>query len=151
MKLLVRNIARTVKAEELKVLFEKFGTVQSCTIVKDKDTGISKGFGFVEIPNPGQSKAAMKSLNGTVFSGSMLRVKKAISAEERSANEAKVAEKKSAKAEAKEEAQKAEAEQKAARQEEKFEAEETAAIKTFTSKTKSYGKNKGVNSHIWKK
>ncbi|WP_179952038.1 RNA recognition motif domain-containing protein [Marinicella rhabdoformis] len=151
MKLLVRNIARTVKEEELKAAFEKFGTVQSCSIVIDKETGISKGFGFVEIPNPGHCKAAMKSLNGKELAGSLLRVKKAESAEDREAKENKAIEKKEAKAKAKEEAKKAEEQRKEERQEERLEAEESAAIKSFTSKTKSYGKNKGVNDHIWKK
>ena len=151
MKLLVRNIARTVKEDELRAVFEKFGAVQSCTIVIDKDTGISKGFGFVEIPNPGHGKAAMKSLNGKELAGSLLRVKKAESAEDREAKENKAIEKKDAKAKAKEEAKKAEELRKEERQEERLEAEESAAIKSFTSKTKSYGKNKGRNDHIWKK
>ena len=151
MKLLVRNIARTVKEEELKTLFEKFGSVQSCSIVIDKATGISKGFGFVEIPNPGHGKAAMKSLNGKELAGSLLRVKKAETAEDREAKETKAAEKKSAKAKAKEEARAAEEQLKEERKEEKFAAEESAAINAFTSKNKSNGKNKGRNADIWKR
>ncbi len=77
MKLLVRNIARSTTESELQSLFEPFGTVQSCTIVMDKDTGGSKGFGFVEMPKQGDAKAAMKSINGKEISGSKLRVKKA--------------------------------------------------------------------------
>lgn len=76
MKLLVRNIARTTTESELQSLFEPFGTVQSCTLVMDKDTGKSKGFGFVEMPKQGDAKAAMKSINGKEIAGSKLRVKK---------------------------------------------------------------------------
>lgn len=77
MKLLIRNLARTTTEEELLHLFEPFGTVQSCDLVIDKDTGESKGFGFVEMPRQGDAKAAMKSVNGKEISGSKLRVKKA--------------------------------------------------------------------------
>jgi len=77
MKLLVRNLARTTTEAELKALFEAHGKVQSCTLVMDKKTGLSKGFGFVEMPRVGEAKAAMISINGTDVSGSKLRVKKA--------------------------------------------------------------------------
>lgn len=58
-------------------MFEAFGSVQSCRLVMDKDTGASKGFGFIEMPKPGEAKAAMKNLNGTELEGSLIRVKKA--------------------------------------------------------------------------
>ena len=77
MKLLIRNLARTTTENELRLLFEAHGTVQSCTLVTDKKTGGSKGFGFVEMPAPGESKAAMKNLNGKDVDGSKIRVKKA--------------------------------------------------------------------------
>jgi len=77
MKLLIRNLARTTTETELQSLFEPFGTVQSCTLVMDKETGQSKGFGFVEMPKLGDAKAAMKSINGKEIAGSKLRVKKA--------------------------------------------------------------------------
>ena len=77
MKLLVRNIARTTTESELQSLFEPFGTVQSCTLVMDKETGGSKGFGFVEMPKQGDAKAAMKNINGKEIAGNKLRVKKA--------------------------------------------------------------------------
>ncbi|GMR16470.1 MAG: RNA-binding protein [Gammaproteobacteria bacterium] len=77
MKLLVRNLARSTTETELRSLFEPFGTVQSCILVLDKETGASKGFGFVEMPKQGDAKAAMKSINGKEIAGSKLRVKKA--------------------------------------------------------------------------
>ena len=77
MKLLIRNLARTTTEKELQSLFEPFGTVQSCNLVLDTETGESKGFGFVEMPKQGDAKAAMKSINGKEIAGSKLRVKKA--------------------------------------------------------------------------
>jgi RNA recognition motif-containing protein len=78
MKLLIRNLTRTTTEAELRALFEKHGKVQSCTLVTDKKTGVSKGFGFVEMPAPGESKAAMKALNGTIVGSDKIRVKKAV-------------------------------------------------------------------------
>ncbi len=77
MKLLIRNLARTTTEEELRAMFETHGTVQSCTLVIDKETGNSKGFGFVEMPKPGEAKAAVNTLNGKDVAGSKIRVKKA--------------------------------------------------------------------------
>lgn len=77
MKLLIRNLARTTSEDELKALFEVCGTLQSCTIVMDTDTGESKGFGFVEMPKTGEAKIAVKTLNGKEIGGSVIRVKKA--------------------------------------------------------------------------
>lgn len=77
MKLLVRNLARTTTENELRLLFEAHGTVKSCTLVTDKITGGSKGFGFVEMAGPGESRAAMKKLNGKDVAGSRIRVKQA--------------------------------------------------------------------------
>ncbi|HEY9030868.1 MAG TPA: RNA-binding protein [Kangiella sp.] len=77
MKLLVRNLARTTTEEQVKALFEEFGTVQWCNLIMDKATGGSKGFGFVEMPKIGEAKAATKNLNGRNVDGSIIRVKKA--------------------------------------------------------------------------
>ena len=77
MKLLIRNHARTTTETEILAIFEAHGTVQSCTVVIDKKNGISKGFGFVEMPRQGDAKAAMKTLNGKEVAGRKIRVKKA--------------------------------------------------------------------------
>ncbi len=77
MKLLIRNLSRTTTEETLRKLFEVHGTVQSCTLVIDKESGRSKGFGFVEMPKPGEGKAAMKALNYKDIDGQKIRVKKA--------------------------------------------------------------------------
>jgi RNA recognition motif-containing protein len=78
MKLLVRNLARETSEATLLSLFETFGAVQSCVLVKDAKSGLSKGFGFVEMPRAGEAKAAMKALNSTQLYGRIIRVKKAV-------------------------------------------------------------------------
>ena len=77
MKILVRNLCRFVTADDLEKLFEKFGTVQYTTVVLDNNTGKSKGFGFVEMPKPGDAKVAIKRLNGIAIHGETIRVKRA--------------------------------------------------------------------------
>ncbi len=77
MKLLVRNLARSITEAELKDLFEEYGTVQSCSLVLDRVSSLSKGFGFVEMPKQGEAKAAMKNLLGKYISEKSIRVKKA--------------------------------------------------------------------------
>lgn len=77
MKVLIRNLSRSTTEATILGMFQSYGGVQSCNLVMDKKTGGSKGFGFVEMPNPGEAKAAIKSLNGTDLEGSVIRVKKA--------------------------------------------------------------------------
>ncbi len=77
MKLLVRNLDRKINQEELHALFAEFGTIQSCSVVMDKETNQSKGFGFVEMPKVGEAKAAIKNLNAKKIGNNTLRVKKA--------------------------------------------------------------------------
>ncbi len=66
MKLLIRNIDRSVTEAQLHALFETYGTIQSCDIVLDKKSGTSKGFGFVEMPKTGEAKAAAISMKSTL-------------------------------------------------------------------------------------
>ena len=77
MKLIIRNLARNTTEEELKALFQEYGTVQSCDVVSDKISGRSKGFAFVEMPKPGEAKAAMKNLNNMTVADNKIRVKRA--------------------------------------------------------------------------
>ena len=77
MKLIIRNLARSTTEEELKALFQEYGTVQSCDLVSDKTTGGSKGFAFVEMPKPGEAKLAMKNLNNMTVASNKIRVKRA--------------------------------------------------------------------------
>lgn len=75
MKILVRNLARSTTEAELLALFEKQGTVESCTLVQDAETGQSKGFGFVEMPVYKEAKMATVRLNDTLVAKSKIRVK----------------------------------------------------------------------------
>ena len=86
MKLLIRNLARTTTEEELREMFEGYGKLQSITVVKDKVTGLSKGFGFAEMPRQGEAKAAMKNLNGKDIDGRKIRVKKSEPVQEANSN-----------------------------------------------------------------
>ncbi len=75
MNITVLNLSRKTKAEHLIKLFTPYGTVQSCDIVVDKETGLSKGFGFVKMLNDDEASAAITSLNGKNFGGNKIRVK----------------------------------------------------------------------------
>ncbi|HQV40470.1 MAG: RNA-binding protein [Moraxellaceae bacterium] len=77
MKLLVRNLSRETTQAELSALFAEFGVVSACTLVMDKATGKSKGFGFVEMPKHLEAKTAIKALNAKKIAGSVIRVKEA--------------------------------------------------------------------------
>lgn len=77
MKLLIRNLDRLTTEEELKDLFQEFGAVQSCNLVIDRDSGASKGFGFIEMPKSGEAKSAIKNLNNKTIGSNKIRVKKA--------------------------------------------------------------------------
>ena len=77
MKILVRNLSRETTQAELQELFKAYGNVQYCTVVMDKATGKSKGFGFVDMPLAGEAKVAIKELNAREVGGNKIRVKKA--------------------------------------------------------------------------
>ena len=77
MKIIARNLPRNLTEKELRELFMSFGRVQSCNLVMDQASGLSKGFGFAEMPLAGEAKAAIKGLNGKELSGIKIRVKKA--------------------------------------------------------------------------
>ena len=86
MKLLIRNLNRLTTAAELEKLFQEFGTVQKCSLVMDQQSGTSKGFGFIEMPKPGEAKAAVKNLNNKTINGQKIRVKKAETQQEKHRN-----------------------------------------------------------------
>ncbi|MBA6410720.1 MULTISPECIES: RNA recognition motif domain-containing protein [unclassified Pseudoalteromonas] len=75
MKLLVRNLSRATTEHELRTLFAEHGKVTTCNLVLDKDTGQSKGFAFLEMPNDIESKSAIKALNQSTVDKSKIRVK----------------------------------------------------------------------------
>jgi RNA recognition motif-containing protein len=77
MNLFVTNISHLVKEEALKALFSEFGQVSSVKIINDKQTGESKGFGFVEMANDSQALDAITKLTNASFFGRNLIVSKA--------------------------------------------------------------------------
>ncbi|TQP47437.1 RNA-binding protein [Vibrio cholerae] len=77
MKLLVRNLARTTTEHDIRKLFSEHGSVTECNLVLDQETGLSKGFAFVEMPDASEAKTAIAVLNTTSVAKSKIRVKAA--------------------------------------------------------------------------
>ena len=84
MKLYVGNLSYSTTDADLNRLFSESGTVESATVITDRDTGRSKGFGFVEMASREEGEAAIKALNGTEIGGRSLTVNEARPREERS-------------------------------------------------------------------
>lgn len=77
MNIFVARLNYGTSEDALRKLFEDHGTVDSVKIIMDRDTGRSKGFGFVEMPDESEGSAAIDSLNETEFDGRTIVVKKA--------------------------------------------------------------------------
>ncbi|MGI0014095.1 MAG: RNA recognition motif domain-containing protein [Nitrososphaera sp.] len=77
MKIFVGNLSRSSTPEALRQEFEKFGQVVSVDIIKDKFSGESKGFGFVEMPSKTEAEAAISGLSGQEVDGKSLNVNEA--------------------------------------------------------------------------
>jgi RNA recognition motif-containing protein len=77
MNIFVARLNFKTRREDLEAAFAKFGQVTSAKIVKDRDTGRSKGFGFVEMANDGEAQAAIAALNETELDGRAIAVKPA--------------------------------------------------------------------------
>lgn len=74
MNLFIRNIAWKIDNDKLRDLFSQFGEIKSCKIITDRDSGRSKGFGFVEFMTDEAGQAAINSLNGSEVEGRKLEV-----------------------------------------------------------------------------
>jgi cold-inducible RNA-binding protein len=74
MQLYVGNLPYTTSDDDLRALFATHGEVTRATIIKDRETGRSKGFGFVDMPNDDQGNAAIAALNGSDMKGRPLKV-----------------------------------------------------------------------------
>ncbi len=83
MKLYVGNLAYSTTNDSLRTMFSEFGDVQSAQVVMDRDTGRSKGFGFVEMASDQASQAAIAGLNGKDVGGRQLTVNEAKPREDR--------------------------------------------------------------------
>ena len=77
MKIYVGNMSFDTSEDDLRKAFEAHGTVDSVAVISDKYTGRSKGFGFVEMSNATEAKAAMESLNDSDLQGRTLKVNEA--------------------------------------------------------------------------
>jgi RNA recognition motif-containing protein len=77
-KLYVGNLSYKTSEETLRDLFGGFGTVESVKIISDRDSGNSKGFGFVEMSSDAEAQAAITGTNGQDFDGRKLKVNEAI-------------------------------------------------------------------------
>ncbi len=77
MKIYVGNLSYEVTEDDLKLAFKEFGQVETVTIIKDKYSGQSKGFGFVEFASKAEGQAAIDGLNGKEVKGRTVRVDKA--------------------------------------------------------------------------
>jgi len=77
MNIYVGNLAWSTTEDELKTLFEGYGTVESVRIITDRESGRSKGFGFVEMSDESEARKAMEELNGKEVSDRALRVNEA--------------------------------------------------------------------------
>jgi RNA recognition motif-containing protein len=77
MNIYVSNISFKSNENDVQGAFEKFGEVSSVKIISDRDTGRSKGFGFVEMPNDKEALTAIDELNGSTLGGRSLTVNEA--------------------------------------------------------------------------
>lgn len=77
MNIYVANLHYRLNDEDLHQIFSEFGEVSSAKIIKDHETGRSRGFGFVEMPNQEEAAKAMESLNGSEVEGKQLMVNEA--------------------------------------------------------------------------
>ncbi|RZI73377.1 MAG: RNA-binding protein, partial [Rubrivivax sp.] len=82
-KLYVGNLAYSVRDQDLQDAFGAYGAVQSAKVMMDRDTGRSKGFGFVEMGSDGEAQAAINGLNGQPLAGRSIVVNVARPREER--------------------------------------------------------------------
>jgi cold-inducible RNA-binding protein len=82
-KLYVGNLSYNVTSQSLEQLFSEFGQVRSAQVIQDRDTGRSKGFGFVEMQDDNAAQAAIQGLNDTEHDGRRIAVNEARPREER--------------------------------------------------------------------
>jgi RNA recognition motif-containing protein len=86
MNIYVGNLSFNASEDDLNQAFAAFGAVTSASIIKDKFTGQSRGFGFVEMPNAEEGKAAIQGMNGKDLKGRTLTVNEARPKEDRPSN-----------------------------------------------------------------
>ncbi len=77
MNIYVGNLPYTTSNEDLRQTFEQFGAVDDARVITDRETGRSRGFGFVEMPDSSEAQKAISELNGTDMDGRSLTVNEA--------------------------------------------------------------------------
>lgn len=77
MNIYLGNLSSITTEDSLKALFAEFGEVESVKIIKDRFSGRSKGFGFIEMPSNSEADQAIKALNGNRIDGNNIKVKPA--------------------------------------------------------------------------
>ncbi len=83
MNVYVGNLPYSTSSEDLRAAFEAYGEVTAANVISDRDSGRSKGFGFVEMSNDAQAKEAIEKLNGSEMDGRTITVNEARPREER--------------------------------------------------------------------
>ncbi|MDR1600857.1 MAG: RNA-binding protein [Tannerella sp.] len=78
MNIYIGNLNYRVREDDLKRTFEEYGEVDSVRLIKDRDTGRSKGFAFAEVPNDEDARRMISELNETEYQGRQLVVKEAL-------------------------------------------------------------------------
>ncbi|MGA1796561.1 MAG: RNA recognition motif domain-containing protein [bacterium] len=77
MNIYVGNLSPDVTEEDLRQVFEPFGQIASVSVIKDKFSGESRGFGFIEMPSKNEAQAAITGVNGKELKGRQLNVNEA--------------------------------------------------------------------------
>lgn len=77
MNIYVGNLSNRITERDLRQTFETFGQVNSVTIIKDRESGEPRGFGFIEMPNQAEAQMAIKNLNGKELLGKNMNVSEA--------------------------------------------------------------------------
>lgn len=77
MNIYVGNLSYDTDDAGLREAFERFGRVDDARVIRDRETGRSRGFGFVEMPDDGEARAAINDMNGQDLQGRMLKVNEA--------------------------------------------------------------------------
>jgi RNA recognition motif-containing protein len=83
MKLYVGNLSFETSSNELQTLFAETGTVESASVIEDRETGRSRGFGFIEMSTKEEGNAAIQRFNGQELGGRTLKVNEAKARENR--------------------------------------------------------------------
>ena len=83
MNIYVGNLPYSTSEDDLRQMFGEYGPVKSANVIKDRDTGNSKGFGFVEMENKADGEKAIQNLNGSSVDGRNIKVNEARPREER--------------------------------------------------------------------